>query len=98
MQNTVSFNMRLDKDLKEEATQIFENYGMTTAQAVRMFLVSVAKTRKVPLSLDYQANELTLGTKTLQAIEQGWLDYQAGTLDRLTPDNALEALQELAND
>ena len=51
---------------------------MTTAQAVRMFLVNVAKTKKVPLSFDYQADDLVLGADTLQAIEQGRLDYQAG--------------------
>ncbi len=96
MANTVSFNMRLEKELKEETTKIFENYGMTTAQAIRMFLVNVAKTRKIPLSLDYQANDLVLGAKTLQDIEQGRLDYQAGILDRFPPENALEALQELS--
>ena len=46
---TVNFNMRIEKELKDETSQIFENYGMTTAQAVRMFLVNVAKTKRVPL-------------------------------------------------
>ena len=78
---TVNFNMRIEKELKDETSQIFENYGMTTAQAVRMFLVNVAKTKKVPLSFDYQADDLVIGAETLQAIEQGRLDYQAGKLD-----------------
>lgn len=43
--STVNFNMRVEKELKDETSQIFENYGMTTAQAVRMFLVNVAKTK-----------------------------------------------------
>ena len=93
---TVNFNMRVEKELKDETSQIFENYGMTTAQAVRMFLVNVAKTKKIPLAFDYQADDLVLGTETLQAIEQGRLDYQAGKLDRLTPDEAIQALQGIA--
>ena len=93
--STVNFNMRVEKELKDETSQIFENYGMTTAQAVKMFLVNVAKTKKVPLSFDYQADDLVLGAETLQAIEQGRLDYQAGKLDRLAPDEAIQALQEL---
>ena len=93
---TVNFNMRLEKELKDETSQIFENYGMTTAQAVRMFLVNVAKTKKIPLAFDYQADDLVLGTETLQAIEQGRLDYQAGKLDRLTPDEAIQTLQGIA--
>ncbi|WP_169393575.1 MULTISPECIES: type II toxin-antitoxin system RelB/DinJ family antitoxin [Psychrobacter] len=86
---TVNFNMRLEKELKDETSQIFENYGMTTAQAVRMFLVHVAKTKKVPLSFDYQADNLALGAQTLQSVEQGRLDYQSGKLDRLAADKAV---------
>lgn len=96
MSKTVNFNMRVEKELKDETAQIFENYGMTTAQAIRMFLVNVANTRKIPLAFDYQANDLVLGAETLKEIEQGRLDYQAGVLDRLAPDNALNALQELS--
>ncbi|MBE0443430.1 MULTISPECIES: type II toxin-antitoxin system RelB/DinJ family antitoxin [Psychrobacter] len=96
MSSTVNFNMRLEKELKDETSQIFENYGMTTSQAVRMFLVNVAKTKKIPLSFDYQADDLVLGDQTLQAIKQGRLDYEAGKLDRLEPNEALEALQGLS--
>lgn len=52
--------------------------------------------RKIPLSFDYQADDLVLGAQTLQAIEQGRLDYEAGRLDRLAPNEALEALQALS--
>lgn len=96
MSSTVNFNMRLEKELKDETSQIFENYGMTTSQAVRMFLVNVAKTKKIPLSFDYQADDLVLGDQTLQAIKQGRLDYEAGKLDRLESNEALEALQGLS--
>lgn len=75
MSSTVNFNMRLEKELKDETSQIFENYGMTTSQAVRMFLVNVAKTKKIPLSFDYQADDLVLGDQTLQAIKQGRLNW-----------------------
>ena len=96
MAHTVNFNLRIEKELKDEASKIFENYGMTTSQAIRMFLMNVAKTRKVPLTFDYQENDLVLGTKTLQEVEQGRLDYQNGVLERLEPNNAIEALQELS--
>lgn len=52
--------------------------------------------RKIPLSFDCQADDLELGAQTLQAIEQGRLDYEAGRLDRLEPNEALEALQALS--
>lgn len=52
--------------------------------------------QKIPLSFDYQADDLVLGDQTLQAIKQGRLDYEAGKLDRLEPNEALEALQGLS--
>ena len=76
--STVNFNMPVEKELKDKTSQIFENYGMTTAQAVRMFLVNVDKTKKFRYQFDYQADNLVLGAETLQAIEQGRLDYRAG--------------------
>lgn len=96
MTETVNFNMRLEKHLKDETSQIFENYGMTMAQAVCIFLVNVANTKKVPLVFDYQADDLVLGEQTLRAIEQGRADYHADKLDRLAPDTALQKLQELS--
>ena len=53
---TVNLNLRLDKELKDEVAVIFENYGMTTAGALKMFLVNVAKTKTVPLTFTYQAD------------------------------------------
>lgn len=58
MSNVINFNLRMEKELKEQASIIFENYGMTTSQALRMFLMNVIHTRKVPLTLDYQAERL----------------------------------------
>ncbi len=66
----VNFNLRLEKDLKEKTGAIFENYGMTTAQAIRMFLHNVANTKKIPLVFDYQANDRTPSPSTLEAIEE----------------------------
>lgn len=96
MAETVNFNMRMERELRDETNQIFENYGMTMAQAFRMFLMNVAKTRKIPLSLDYQADEIVLGASTLKAIEQGRADYLAGRLERLAPENAIQSLEEMA--
>lgn len=69
MSNVINFNLRMEKELKEQASIIFENYGMTTSQALRMFLVNVINTRKVPLSLDYQAEKQPTA-KLLTAIKQ----------------------------
>ena len=51
---TANFNMRLDQDLKERAFSIIESYGLTPAQAIKLFLNQIAETKAVPISLDYQ--------------------------------------------
>lgn len=52
---TTNYNMRIDKDLKEKAFSVFESYGLTPSQAIKLFLNQVADTKKVPLSFDYQS-------------------------------------------
>ena len=64
---TTNYNMRIDKDLKEKAFSVFESYGLTPSQAIKLFLNQVADTNQVPLSSDYQSrlNELDKHTNAL---------------------------------
>ncbi|MFZ1343228.1 type II toxin-antitoxin system RelB/DinJ family antitoxin [Thiothrix eikelboomii] len=57
---TVSYNIRLDEDLKNEAFEVFKSYGITPAQAIKMFLKRTAETKTIPIQFDYQANATTL--------------------------------------
>lgn len=53
--STTNYNIRLDQELKEKAFSVFESYGLTPSQAIKLFLNQVAETNSVPLSFDYQA-------------------------------------------
>lgn len=53
--NTTNYNLRIDKNLKKEAFAVFESYGLTPSQAIRLFLNQVADTNSVPLSFSYLA-------------------------------------------
>lgn len=57
MMTTSNFNVRLDENLKIEATQILAGYGLSPAQAVKLFFNQVVATQKVPLSFDFQAKD-----------------------------------------
>lgn len=50
---TTNFNIRLDDGLKAKAFPVFEQYGLTAAQAIKLFLNQVAETHSIPLSFDY---------------------------------------------
>lgn len=64
---TTNYNIRLDKDLKDRAFSVFEGYGLTPSQAIKLFLNQVADTNTVPLSFDYQP---TPSASTLSAIAE----------------------------
>ena len=63
---TTNYNIRLDQELKDKAFSVFESYGLTPSQAIKLFLNQVADTNAVPLSFDYQAkpNASTLQART----------------------------------
>ena len=52
---TTNYNIRLDDNLRERAFAVFESYGLSPSQAIKLFLNQVADTRTVPLSFDYKA-------------------------------------------
>ncbi|MDT2659630.1 type II toxin-antitoxin system RelB/DinJ family antitoxin [Enterococcus hulanensis] len=54
--------IRIDDDLKKEADEMFDEVGMNTAVAVKIFLTRFVKTGKFPFeieTLDYQPNKET---------------------------------------
>lgn len=67
-----NFNIRIDDNLRAEATKILAGYGLSPSLAIKLFLNQVVATRKVPLSFDYQAEEIEKvpSDKLLQAIEE----------------------------
>lgn len=64
---TPNYNIRLEQELKDSAFSVFESYGLTPSQAIKLFLTQVAQTNTVPLSFDYQAraNVKKLETKAV---------------------------------
>ncbi|WP_109078490.1 type II toxin-antitoxin system RelB/DinJ family antitoxin [Aggregatibacter kilianii] len=52
-------NFRTQAEIKEQAFNVIKSYGLTPAQVLNMFLTQIAKTNTIPLSLDYQPNEIT---------------------------------------
>ena len=55
---TTNLNFRVDEKLKKQAQSVIDSYGLTFTQVFKMFLYQVAKTGKIPVSLDYNAREV----------------------------------------
>lgn len=68
--NNASFSFRLTESLKTEAFAIIEQYGFTPSQVFNLFLTEIAKTKTVPVNLDYlQPNAKTL--RAMAEVENG---------------------------
>lgn len=72
--NNASFSFRLTENLKTEAFGIIEQYGFTPSQVFNLFLTEIAKTKTVPVNLDYlQPNAKTL--RAMAEVENGEVEF-----------------------
>ena len=62
-----SLNIRLDKETKDKANELFNKFGISMATAVVMFLRTAIRENRIPFEL--KLNEPS--NITLQAIEEG---------------------------
>lgn len=83
---TTNFNIRLDTDLRDRAFPVLERYGLSAAQAFKLFLTQVAETNKIPLNFDYVEKETIPNLETAESIRQGREDYHAGKLTGYSAD------------
>ncbi len=58
---TSTLAIRLDSNLKDEASRIIEQYGLDISMVMCAFLMQIVNTNAIPLSFDYeQPNEESL--------------------------------------
>lgn len=76
--SAINFNIRMDENLKKRAFPVIESYGMTPAQAVKLFFNQIAATQIIPLSFDHNALVPNIATRI--AIEEAEADWKAGRL------------------
>ena len=91
--------IRIDDELKKEADEMFDEVGMNTSVAVKIFLTRFVKTGKFPFeieTIDHQPNKETLKAfkQTDEMINQGNLgnneELQA-YFDRMKKETDLDA-------
>lgn len=68
----VNYNIRIDKNLRNEAFAVLDSYGLQPSQAIKLFLTQIAATGTVPLSFDYAVKQIDYehNPTTMQAIEE----------------------------
>ncbi|OBX88781.1 type II toxin-antitoxin system RelB/DinJ family antitoxin [Haemophilus haemolyticus] len=63
----VSF--RVPDETKNIAFEVIKSYGLSPTQALNMFLAQIAKTKAIPVSLDYQTEQMP-NSKTIMAMAE----------------------------
>lgn len=86
--NNASFSFRLTESLKTEAFGIIEQYGFTPSQVFNLFLTEIAKTKTIPINLDY----LQPNAKTLRAIAE----VENGEVEIISVSNEVDMIQLLS--
>ena len=84
MTKTASITIRVAPQLKKESEEIFEELGLTTTQAISLFLKQTALNKGLPFAVEIPNKE------TLKAIEDGLNKHNTKTFE-----NAEAALQFL---
>lgn len=88
---TTNLNIRTDKEIKEQAEQIFSDLGLNMTTAVNMFLRAVIRENGIPFDLKLEVpNEVTAA-----AIEEGRRIASAPDVKGYTDISELKAALEL---
>ena len=69
-----NLTIRIDSELKNEASRIVEHYGLDLSSAIRAFFAQIVNTNSIPLSFDYERpndESLIAIHETAQMIAEG---------------------------
>jgi len=86
MARDATVRARVDAKLKEETEKIFSEIGLTTSQAITLFLKSVKRERGIPFELKIP-NETTL--KAMKEAKEG-INMEETTLEEM-----IEEIEEM---
>ncbi len=66
---TVSTNIKIDRELKRESQELFESFGLSLSTAVNMFLRQAVREQAIPFRVGEPLRGNILRDETIKAIE-----------------------------
>ena len=67
MADTTNLNIRIDRQVKEQADYLLNEFGLNMTTAINMFLRTVIREQRIPFELKMDVPN----AKTIEAIEEG---------------------------
>ena len=90
---TTTVSLRLPEDLKKQATDVFNEYGLDWSSAIRMILTQVVSENAIPVNLSRYSD---ISPTMKSNIEKSLQEYKIG--DYKTADSVDELFEELDKD
>ena len=87
MSETTNLSIRIDRDLKEEADQIFSLLGMNLTTAITIFVRQAVRQKKIPFEISLypeNGNMSIVMREAMVASERIWQNSVQNGTDKLT--------------
>jgi DNA-damage-inducible protein J len=88
MAETTNLSIRLDRELKDQADQIFSAMGMSLTTAITVFVRQAVRQKKIPFEISLADNEgrASAMRDALAASERIWRNAAQNGTVQMTPD------------
>ena len=93
MQKVSNINIRVNEDLKKQASELFEYFGMSLSQAITLFLKQSVNTSSIPFEIKVPqfSDEMLEAIAEAEEIEKHPENYKSYN-------NLAEILEDIEND
>jgi addiction module RelB/DinJ family antitoxin len=88
MSQTATLQIKLDPQFKQDASDLFSSMGLTTADAVKLFLKQSLNRNMIPF--DIQPSQSYFTPKDIEDISNARINIKKGEFVELTPDMKVE--------
>lgn len=90
---TVNVTVRIDKELKKEAEELFDDLGLTMSSAITVFIKQAVRQQKIPFELSRNIPN----KETLEAFEEA-RRIESGELEVKSYTDAKEMFNDILNE
>ena len=90
MSETTNLSIRIDRDLKDEADQVFNSLGMNLTTAITVFVRQAVRQKKIPfeIALFPETDSKSVSMRdAMAASERIWQNSVKNGTDKLTPED-----------
>ena len=98
MSELTSINLRLDKELKAQAEQLFSSLGMNMTTALNIFLRQAVKEQAIPFPITAKPAVPDYDALITQKLAESELRIAEGTMIYHTHDDVFSAIEEIIHD